>query len=414
MGEGIIIVGGGIIGVSAAYALARRGAAVILLEAGEIGEGSSFGNAGLICPCHSTPIPGPGVLAQGLRWMLNPVSPFYIRPRLDPQLVSWLWQFSRSCNAAARDRAIPALLGMQRASQELYENWLEETGIDAAYERAGGLELFLSEEKFRRADREVQHMQAAGIRMALLDRSAVLALEPAASPNIVGGIHYQEDSHIDPARFVRALAEEAERCGVQICTHTRVLEVERSGGRITRLVTSDDAFEPDEVVVAAGAWSARVLRMAGIRLPLQPAKGYSITMTRPSVSPRIPLHLAEARMAVTPMGSTLRFAGTLELTGIDTTINQRRVQAIREGGRRYLASREPLNELDVWAGLRPVAPDGLPYIGRHPALENLVVAAGHAMLGVSMGPVTGMLVAEILSGERPSLDLSPFRVDRFS
>ena len=414
MNDDILIIGGGIIGVSTAYALAREGVSVTLIEKGEICNGSSHGNAGMICPCHSTPIPGPGVLWQGIKWMFNPVSPFYIRPRFDPELIAWLWQFRRFCNEEAYHRAISPLREMQRASIGLFQEWIAQEKMDCDFEKIGGLELFLTREKYEAGRHHVEEMRRFGLDMEWLDRDATHALEPAARPEVIGGIHYKEDAHLNPAKFVHRLAEAAKRQGAKILTQTQVLGFECKGQKVKTMWTSQGDFQPEQVVLAAGTWSAVILRALGIHLPLQAAKGYSITLKRPAISPRIPLHLAEARMAVTPMGAMLRYAGTLELSGINTTINERRVNAIRRGAAGYLVDSSPREEVEVWAGMRPVAPDGLPYIGRGRALSNLVVATGHAMLGVSMGPVTGKVVGEIVREVKPSLDLGAFGVERFA
>jgi D-amino-acid dehydrogenase len=418
MSDDVLIIGGGIIGVSTAYALAREGVSVTLVEKGDICDGSSHGNAGMVCPCHSTPIPGPGVLWQGIKWMLNPESPFYIRPQLDLELIAWLWQFRRFCNEAAFYRAIPLLREMQRASLELYREWIAQENLDCHFEKVGGLELFLTRKKYEAGRHHVDEMRHFGLDMEWLDREATHALEPAAHSEVVGGIHYKEDAHLNPAKFVHGLAEAAERRGVKILTHTQALGFEQAGQKVKTVKTSRGDFHPQQVLLAAGAWSAVVMRELGLRLLLQAAKGYSVTMARPAISPpgsfpTIPLHLAEARMAVTPMGPHLRFAGTLELSGISTTINERRVNAIRRGAARYLVDHGPLEELEVWAGMRPVAPDGLPYMGRVHGLSNFIVATGHAMLGVSMGPITGKVVSELVRGEKTSVDLGAFGVERF-
>ena len=414
MNDDILIIGGGIIGVSTAYALARKGVSVTLIEKGEICAGSSHGNAGMVCPCHSTPIPGPGVLWQGIQWMFNPESPFYIRPRLDPELIAWLWQFRRFCNVVDQHRAIPPLREMQRASLLLYRDWITEQNLDCDFEKIGGLELFLTREKHEAGRRHVEEMRQFGLDMEWLGRDATHALEPTARPEVVGGIHYKEDAHINPTKFVRGLTEAAQRLGAQVLTQTEVLGFERMGQTVSTVRTSRGDFHPQQLVLAAGAWSAEILRGLGIHLPMQAAKGYSVTMKRPKVSPRIPLHLAEARMAVTPMGAVLRYAGTLELSGISTTINARRVSAIRRGAAQYLITGAPAQEMEVWAGMRPVTPDGLPYIGRTRAVSNLIVATGHAMLGVSMGPITGKVVGEIVREVKPSVDVGMFGVERFA
>lgn len=413
MNNDILIIGGGIIGVSAAYALAREGVSVTLIEKGELCAGSSHGNAGMVCPCHSTPIPGPGVLWQGIKWMTNPESPFYIHPRFDPEFFAWLLKFRGYCNADAYHRAIPPLREMQRASLPLYQEWIARENLDCDFEKVGGLELFLTHEKHEAGRHHVEEMRQFGLDMAWLDRDATHALEPAARPEVIGGIHYKEDAHVNPAKFVHGLAEAAQRLGVQIVTKAQVLGFSREGNRIKTVRTSKGSFHPQQVVLAAGAWTDLLSQGLEIHLPLQAAKGYSVTMNRPPISPHIPLHLAEARMAVTPMGNLLRYAGTLELSGISTTINARRVEAIRRGAAQYLVDSEPREEVEVWAGMRPVAPDGLPYIGRSRKVSNLIVATGHAMLGVSMGPITGKIVGEIVREVAPSVDVGAFGVGRF-
>jgi D-amino-acid dehydrogenase len=414
MNNDILIIGGGIIGVSAAYALAREGVSVTLIEKGDLCAGSSHGNAGMVCPCHSTPIPGPGVLWQGIKWMTNPESPFYIRPRYDPEFFAWLLKFRQYCNPNAYHRAIPPLREMQRASLPLFQEWIARENLACDFEKVGGLELFLTHEKHEAGHQHVEEMRAFGLDMAWLDRDATHALEPAARPEVLGGIHYKEDAHVNPAKFVQGLAEAAQRLGAQIVTKAQVLGFGREGKQIKTVRTSKGSFQPQQVVLAAGAWSALLAQGVGVQLPLQAAKGYNVTMKSPPISPRIPLHLAEARMAVTPMGTLLRYAGTLELSGISTTINTRRVNAIRRGAARYLVDSTPREEVEVWSGMRPVPPDGLPYIGRARAMSNLIVATGHAMLGVSMGPVTGKVVAELVREVEPSVDLSAFGVERFN
>ncbi len=409
----ILIIGGGVVGVSAAYYLARAGAAVTLVEMGELCNGSSWGNAGMVCPCHSTPVPGPGVLAQGFRWMFNPESPFYLRPRLDAGFAAWLWRFSRFCNAGAQARAIPLLRDLQRRSLALYQELIAAEGLACDFEKAGGLELFLTEEKFVHAAHEVEKMRGFGLEWEWLGREAVHALEPAAHPDVVGGIYYRGDAHLNPAKFVEGLAEAAKNYGAQILTGTEVTDIQREGHRVHGVATPRGWIQPREVVLAAGAWSGVLARKLGIKMPMQAGKGYSITMQRPAKGPRLPLHLAEARMAITPMGGWLRFAGTMELAGIDTSINQRRVDAVLRNGKKYLVDLGEPVVGKIWGGMRPLAPDGMPYLGRSREVTNLIAATGHGMLGVSLGPVTGLLVKQIVFGEPVELGVEALEVGRF-
>ena len=411
----ILIIGGGIIGVTAAYFLAEAGADVTLVEKGDIAAGSSYGNAGLICPCHSEPIPRPGVLTQGLKWLLDPESPFYIKPRLSPDLVAWLWRFQAHCNETAVQRAIPLLRDMQRQSLRLYQALIKQEQIDCDFEKKGGLTLFRTEAGLAKGHHEVAAMGRFGLQMELLpDAAAVRALEPSIHPDIVGGIHYQEDAHINPARFVYALAERAQAKGATLLTGTEVLGFDMGERGLTAVRTSRGKLAAQQIVLAAGAWSTPIARQLGLAIPMQPAKGYSLTLPRPANFLHTHLHLAEAKVAVTPMGSLLRLAGTLELAGFDLTINQRRVNAIRRTAGSYLIGLENQEPVEIWRGLRPCPPDGLPYIGRSARHPNLIIATGHAMLGISMGPITGQLVAQLACNQPTTLALTPFSPDRFA
>lgn len=411
----ILVIGGGIVGVTAAYFLAEAGASVTLVEKGEIAAGSSYGNAGLICPGHSDPVPTPGVLTQGMKWLMDAESPFYIKPRVSPDLAAWLWRFQQHCNAKAHHRAVPLLRDMQRESLAIYQRLMAVEKLDCDFEQKGGLSLYRTEAGLEKARHEVEEMEQFGLKLELLpDAAAVRAVEPLVHPSVVGGVLSPEDAHMNPARFVREMVAAARRRGARVLTHAEVLGFDVGSGGITAVRTTSGKFAPKQVVLAAGAWSTPVARGLGVHIPMEPAKGYSVTVKRPFPTYlHRHLHLAEAHVAVTPMGSLLRFAGTLELAGFDFSINQRRVNAIVRAADNYLTGLENKETVEVWRGMRPCSPDGLPYIGRTSTHRNLIVATGHAMLGVSMGPVTGKLVAQVVGEERPLLDLTPFAPERF-
>lgn len=409
----ILIIGGGVIGVCTAYYLTQRGIHVTLLERGEIASGSSYGNAGLLCPSHSLPLPAPGVMAQGIKWMLRPDSPFYMKPRLDWAFLRWLWRFRTFCQEEPVRRAVPLFRDLQRASLTLYRTLVEREKLDCHYEQVGGLTLFQSQQAFDEHAYELELLAEFGLTFHTLDASEIHAMVPRVRPYIKHGIHHQEDAHLAPARFVRHLADRAQEQGATILTNTSVESIHVSQGRIQVVQTAQRDFQPDQVILAAGAWSAEMANTLGLHIPLQPAKGYSITVTRPDDFPEMPIHLGEARVVLTPMGRHLRYAGTLELAGFDPHINQRRVSAIRRATHAYLDGLEGLEEQEVWQGYRPVPPDGLPYIGRTTAVANLIVATGHSYLGMSMGPITGKLVEQIVCEETPQIDLTALHVDRF-
>jgi D-amino-acid dehydrogenase len=409
----IVIVGGGVVGVCSAYYLARRGLSVTLVEKGEIAAGSSYGNAGLIVPSHSVPLAAPGVLRQGLRWMLDAESPFYIQPRPSRALVRWLLRFRRACTADHVRRSIPVIRDLSRASLDLYRELAALPGLDFGFRQDGVLAVFRTAAGLQHGRQEAAVLEGAGIAAKVLDAESARALEPALRADLAGGVHFPDDAHLTPDRFVRGLARVADGLGAHVLTHTEVLGFTRRGGRIASVETTRGDLAADQVVLAAGSWSGHVAAGLGLDLPIEAAKGYSVTSELPPSGPRIPLLLGESRVAVTPMGDTLRFAGTLELAGLDLTINRRRVAAIRRAVPLYL-SEQPYVLREIWRGLRPCSPDGLPYLGRSARHENLIVATGHAMIGVSLGPVTGALVAQLAAGEVPMLDLGPLRPERFS
>ena len=410
----VVIIGGGVIGVCAAYYLTGRGLDVTLVERGEIGGGCSYGNAGLVCPSHSLPLAAPGVLGQGIRWMLRPDSPFYIKPRLDLELLRWLWRFRTACREEPTRRAIPLFRDMQRASLILYQDVVAREGLACFFEQIGGINLYRSPASFRREARELALLREFGLAFRELDAAEVREIVPSVRPDIEVGILHQEDGHLSPARFVRQLAEKVQQQGATLLTQTTVHAIEVERGWVRTVRTSGGDLSPAQVVLAAGAWSAELGRDLGLELPIQPAKGYSVTMARPDDLPDIPIHCVEARTVITPMGPEVRLAGTFELSGFDPTIDRRRVAALRRAPSSYVTGLEGLEETEVWQGYRPVPPDGLPYIGRTRAVENLVVATGHSYLGLSMGPITGKLVEQIVCEEAPLIDLSLMAVDRFA
>ncbi len=410
----VLIIGAGVIGLCSAYYLAEQGRQVTVVEKGDVCDGASCGNAGLVVPSSSIPLAAPGVLTQGLKWMLDPESPFYIKPRLDLNLISWLWQFRAACNARAVREAIPLLRDMHRASRDLFEELATRDGLEFGYEQQGMLMLFTSRHGYEEGLEEAHLVHEYGLDFEVLDAAEVRELEPSVGSSVIGGVRYLEDAHLIPAEFMRGLTRVVEDMGVEVRTSTEVLGFETSGRRIVTVKTTRGDMQPEQVVLAAGAWAPRLVRNLRISLPIQPAKGYSVTMKQPEGGPSIPLYLGEAKVAVTPMGDALRFAGTLELAGLDLSINQRRVDAIRKTARDYIAGTEELELIEIWRGLRPVTPDGLPIIGRAHPYENLLVAGGHAMLGLSLGPITGRLIAQLVCDEPLDIDLMPLRVVRFS
>jgi D-amino-acid dehydrogenase len=409
----VLVIGGGVIGVSSAYYLARDGWEVTLLEKGEICAGSSYGNAGLIVPTHLVPLAAPGVWWQGVKWMLNSESPLYIKPRASLELARWLWRFRAACTPGRVRRAMPLLRRLSLESVELYRGFAEKD-LDFGFREAGSLTVFSTPEGLAHGREEAKLLREGGANVEVLDGAQARSLEPMLQKGVVGALYGKEDALLVPDRFVKGLAKLAESGGVRIMTGTEAIGFRTGGGRITAVDTTRGTFSADTVVVAAGAWSPGLGRTLGLRIPIQPAKGYSLTYRRPARAPSIPLLPAEGRFSVTPMGEFLRFGGTLELAGMDLSINRRRVDALRRKALQCIEGGESFELLEIWRGLRPCTPDGLPLVGRPRRVENLVMAAGHAMVGMSLGPATGRLVAQLCGGSTPPADVRLLDPDRFS
>ena len=409
----VLVIGGGVIGVCAAYELAGRGARVTLIEQHEITSGASYGNGGLIVPSHCTPLASPGAPWQGLKWMFDPESPFYIKPRADPALIEWMIRFALASRYEPMIRSIQVLRNLLLASSQIYDEFAAQADFEFNYEQKGSLMVYLSQRALKEGEEDSHLLERFGVSARVMNARDVRELEPALSTNVAGGIHYLQDSHIDPFRFVTGLAEKAKERGVRILTKTEVLGFELSDSNIAKVRTTRGDFSARQVVLSAGSWSPALARGLKIKLPIQPAKGYSITLERPQVCPNIPLMFGEAHVVVTPLGGRLRLAGTLELAGMDFSINQRRVAAIRWASARYLTDVYDAKLIEIWRGLRPCTPDDLPIISRSKRYNNLIVATGHATLGMSLGPITGRLVAQLAVGEKTDIELEPLRLERF-
>jgi D-amino-acid dehydrogenase len=355
-------------------------------------------------------------MAQGLKWMLDPESPFYIKPRLDLDLISWILKFKKAATVRQSRAAMPLLRDLSWKSLALYEQLATEEGLEFGFQKRGLLMLFATEKGEHALRHEAALARQIGVEALVLDRFGLEVLEPGVSFGAAGGVYYPGDAHLSPAAFLVAMTDRLRAMGVTILPGTGVLGMGRDGARFTGVRTTSGTFEGDVCVVAGGAWSQGLVRDFHIRLPLQPGKGYSVTIDHPSVQLTIPSVLTEARVAVTPLGHQLRLAGTMELAGLDLSISRRRVEAIIRAVPRYYTgfSAADVDREHPWRGLRPCSPDGLPYLGPLRSYRNLIVATGHAMVGTSLGPVTGSLVADLVAGRAPSIDIDLLDPERFS
>ena len=414
----ILIVGGGVVGLCTAYYALRAGHRVIILERGGPDHDScSLGNAGMIVPSHFAPLAAPGMVSYGLRAMWNPESPFYIRPRLSRELVDWGWKFIRSATPAKAAQAEPLLRDLSLASRRCFAELADEWGNDFGLVQRGSLMLCKTEHALRDEAALAERANRLGIPAHVLTAGQVARLEPNVAMDVVGAVYFPQDCHLIPQRFVAGLTRRLQAEGAQFFWHTEVRGWCIRGRRVECACMSDGELEADEYVIAGGAWAPQIARGLKVRLPMQAGKGYSITLAQPRQLPEMCAILVEARVAVTPMplDGVLRFGGTMEITGLDESISPARVRGIVKAACAYYPafSEEDFRDRPVWRGLRPVSPDGLPYVGRLRHYDNLSIAAGHAMLGLSLGPITGRLMAQVLSGARPEIDIGLLDPNRF-
>jgi D-amino-acid dehydrogenase len=412
----IIIVGGGVIGVCCAYFLAKRGASVTLLERDEIGKGASFGNAGCIAPGHG-PINKPGRIKQGLKSLLDPVSPLYIAPRWDPALARWLWEFSRYCSSARLDFALRALAPLSHATVPLFDEIIEEEGLECGYRREGYFEVFRTSAGMSSAKHEAELVRRHGFEAELLDGAGLRAREPALNHSVVGGVFFPQAGSINPYGFVRGLADAARRHGAEFRANTQVAEVLVREGSVEGVRTADgEEILGDALVLATGAYSPELVRQLGCQIPLQPAKGYhrdrrAAEAETPTL--RVTCMLGERSVFCTPMDGFVRFAGTLEFSGVNHEMRPRRLNQLTEAAKGYFVGMGDAEPLSEWCGLRPCISDGLPVIGPVPGCKGAFIATGHAMLGLTLGPVTGKLMAECVLDGSPSIDIGALSPGRF-
>jgi D-amino-acid dehydrogenase len=411
----LVIVGAGVVGLCAAYYARRAGFEVAVVERGGPEMlGASFGNAGMIVPSHVIPLAAPGMVGMALRWMWDDESPFYLRPRLDLDLMRWGVQFMRAANWRRVEAAAPLLRDLHLASRERYLELERELGGFGLATR-GLLMLCATDEGLAEEGKAAEFARGLDVPADVISASAARELEPGIEMTIAGAVHYPLDAHLDPGALLAALRRCLKDQGVAIHWNSEVTGFEERGRELVAVKTGHADLPADEVVLAAGVWTGKLARGLGLRLPLQAGKGYSLTVPRPRQIPRMCMLLHEARMAVTPMGDALRFGGTMEIAGIDEGVSASRVRGIVKSVPRYFPAFEAddFEGIKPWAGIRPCSPDGLPFLGRSRRYDNLTVATGHAMMGVSLGPITGELVTDLLLGRRTAIDLGPLAPGRF-
>ena len=413
MSKKIIVIGGGIIGLCSAYYLNQEGHDVTVIDQSSMNAGASYVNAGYLSPSHLVPLSAPGVMKKGLKWMFDASSPLYIKPRLQGDFLKWVWAFNKSCTAKHVEKAAPVIKDICVLSQELFTDIRQKEEFTNHYQKKG-LFMLCQTDKLLEEEQKVIHMaNVLGLEARMVDSEELKILEPNVKINAKGAAFYECDHHSTPNEFMTELRNHLERTGVRIIQNEKIVDMKVSSSRIESVHSSANTHKADEFVLAAGSWSSLISKRLGIKILLQAGKGYRINTTR-ETGITIPAILAEAKAAVTPMNGFTRFAGTMEIAGINHAINSVRVKAIADAVTRYYPeltlNQEEMD--DAACGLRPVSPDGLPYIGKSSKCANLTIATGHAMMGWSMGTGTGKLVSEIISESPSSLSLNPFSPDR--
>lgn len=413
----VVIIGGGINGLSSAYFLQEAGHQVTIIDQTDITNNCSYGNAGYICPSHFVPLATPGIVQQGLKWMLNSKSPFYIQPRFSKSLIEWGWHFMRSATEAKVEAAAVPLRDYALFSQQLYTDWAKLPQFDFAYEHKGLLEIFQTSAVEEHAHHTVEKANQLGLTgTRMISKAELDTMEPSHQIYAKGAIYFSCDAHLYPKKMMEQLIADLKNKGVRFALKETVLDFEKKHNAINKVITNKAAYNADTVVLASGAWSRELAEKLAINIPLVGGRGYSITLEDSPYMMNHPSVLVEGRIALTPMdGNKMRFGGTMEITSTNTPPKLNRVKGIVEAVKKYFPAFDiPMPSIeDVWFGYRPCSADGLPYLGRTKKCTNLIMATGHAMVGMSLGAATGKIVTEIIQEQKPSIDIAIYNPERF-
>ncbi|MBS1496476.1 MAG: FAD-dependent oxidoreductase [Bacteroidetes bacterium] len=411
----VTIAGGGVIGLCSAYYLQQQGHEITVIERGNITDGCSFGNMGYLSPSHFVPLASPGIIAEGVKHMLSSSSPFYIKPRLNLDLLKWGYHFFKSSNTATVKKHAPHLRNILMLSRHLMDDIRKDIGDVFEMEDKGCFMMCKKQSTLEHEFHLADDAEKLGLTVERLNSAAVQALEPDVELNVAGAVLFKDDAHFNPGLFMIALKNHLEHKGVNFQLYTTVSGFEKNGNNVTAILTDKGKFNCNQLVIATGSWLPEVCKMLGIKLLLQPGKGYSYTYHFIEKNIKYPAILVDGRCAITPWGHKLRIGGTMELSGINNKVLVKRMEGIYQSAKDFypgLKINFPPVE-NIWNGLRPVSPDGLPYIGKTSKYENVILAGGHAMLGISQGAATGLLVSQLAENKKTEIDISAFTVERF-
>ena len=411
----VLVVGAGAVGLFCAYFLRQRGLDVTVVEAGQVGgpQSCSSGNTGFVGTQGATPLAEPGVLRQGFRWLASAQSPFSITPRPSPALLSWLWRFRGLCNEADARACFHVLVDLKRRSLAILREVCASGELAGCLVEPGMIVAYKTKAAFDQACAARLRAVERGVPLSVLDAAELKTLAPEVTFDIHGALFNAEGAALAVPEFLTAFSRLLTAKGAHLVPGARVTGFDAANHKVSRVRTTQGDFTPAEVILAAGAWSVRCARMLGLRLPLQAAKGYTVTVPAAFAAPRLPVLLSEGKVALMPLGDRLRFGGTLQLAGLNTATSARRVEGIVATVRSYLPELPVAASREVWTGLRPCTPDSIPLIGRAAPYRNVSVACGHGYIGMGLAPAGGKLMAQLIAGDEPDVDPAPFAVGRF-
>lgn len=402
-------------GLCSAYFLNKAGHEVVVLEKGDLDDNCSFGNLGMIVPSHFIPLAAPGMVSRGIRWMFNSKSPFYVKPSLNTELISWGMKFLKNANEKHVEYSAKPLVDLSLLSKTFYERFDKEPGFDFGLTEKGILMFYKTEKAAEEEASVAEKGRELGLEMDVLNVKQCKELQPKLELDVLGAVYYKCDAHLYPNAFIKNLIKELESNGVKILRNHEVTKIKTSGQSVTGVIAGGKEWNAGRYVISSGALSPSVAKLVNLNVPMMPGKGYTFMVEEPEERMTIPALLHEARVAITPMNGSIRYGGTMELGKINNKVNMNRVSGIVESIPKYFPGLKPEMpaEKDVWFGFRPSSPDGLPYIGRSGKYNNLVIATGHGMMGLSLGPATGLLVSQVIDETKTEIDIAAFSPNRY-
>lgn len=410
----IAVIGGGIIGLASAYYLKKQNQEVVVIDKAIPGQACSAGNMGWVCPTLSEPVPAPGLVTTSLKWMMKRDSPLYIKPTTIPSLSSWLFKFWKNCNEKAFNYGYDAMLEISKNTLNLFDELETEGLVDFEMHNKGLLFLFTNQKAIEEKYHELSIVSKIGLpKPVIKSRQEVLELEPSISDEVVGGLMLPSERHVRPESLSQGLYNWLKSNGVEVKNNTEVTDFVQRNNYIEAIMCDQQRIEADQFLLTTGIWSRDISKQLDFKLPMTAGKGYSITISSPNLKIRQPLYLGDSKVGVSPYNGAVRIAGTMELSGLNTIIDEKRVQGLRNSLTKYLKQPIKGQKEAVWTGMRPMTPDGMPVLGQIPGKNNLYIATGHAMSGVSMSLSTGKIMTDLMMNNKTEIDTKPFSPERF-